>query len=128
VIIDSSVLVALVMREDGSEDLIRKMREGLQVGVAAPSLVESALVLSRRLGGNPGPLLFELLDELGVDIIAFAPEHAGAAIEAFLRYGKGRHPAALNFGDCLVYAVAKTTGEPLLYLGNDFSRTDLVTA
>lgn len=127
-IIDSSALVAVVMKEEGYEVLLQKIREEPGAGMTAPSLVETALVLSRRLRGNPERLLYELLDELGVDILAFAPEHASTAIKAFLRYGKGRHSASLNFGDCLVYAVAKSTGEPVLRLGNDFGQTDLAVA
>lgn len=124
-VIDSSVIVAIVMAEPGCERLLEQIRESAPVGIAAPAVVETALVLSHRLRGDPGPLLFELLDELEVEVIPFSFEHAKSAIAAFLRYGKGRHPAALNFGDCIVYASAAVLGEPLLFTGEDFGHTEL---
>lgn len=113
------------MAEPGCERLLEQIRESAPVGIAAPAVVETSLVLSHRLRGDPGPLLFELLDELEVEVIPFSFEHAKSAIAAFLRYGKGRHPAALNFGDCIVYASAAVLGEPLLFTGEDFGHTDL---
>lgn len=83
------------------------------------------MVLSRRLAGDPLPLLTELLEELEVEVIPFTAEHSRAAVRAFLNFGKGRHPAALNFGDCLTYSVASVANQPLLYVGNDYARTDL---
>lgn len=70
-------------------------------------------------------LLFELLTELQAEIVPFTERHAREAISAYRRYGRGRHPAGLNFGDCLSYALARVEGEPLLYKGQDFDRTDL---
>ena len=70
-------------------------------------------------------LLVRLLEEADVDIVPFGEEHWPAAVEAFRRYGKGRHPAGLNFGDCLTYATASLAGEPLLAVGDDFAQTDL---
>jgi ribonuclease VapC len=123
--LDSSALIAIVMGEPGFEGLLAKLRASAPVGLAAPALVETALVLSRRLGGNPEPLLSDLLAALEVQVIAFTREHAKLAADAFLRFGKGRHPASLNFGDCMVYAVAAAAGEPVLYVAGDFARTDL---
>lgn len=124
-VLDSSVLIAIIMAEPGSEDLLSKVRNTTPVCIAAPSLVETAMVLSRRLAGNPLPLLLELLRELEVEVVPFTAEHTRAAVRAFVTFGKGRHPAALNFGDCLTYAVASVANQPLLSVGNDYARTDL---
>jgi ribonuclease VapC len=88
-------------------------------------LLETAMVLSSRLGKDPRPVLNGLLRKMEVEVIPFTAEHYEVAMDAFERFGKGRHPAALNFGDCLTYAVARLSGLPLLYTGNDFARTDL---
>jgi ribonuclease VapC len=74
------------------------------------------------------PLLIELLSVMDVEVIPFTEAHSRAAVEAFLRFGKGRHPAALNYGDCLTYAVAATAGQPLLYVGEDFTQTGIARA
>lgn len=73
-------------------------------------------------------LLERLLDELGIDEVPFGEIHWREAVDAFRRFGRGRHPAALNFGDCLTYAAATLAGEPLLFVGEDFSRTDVERA
>jgi len=125
VVLDSSVLVAIIMVEPGSEDLLSRIRAATPVCIGAPTLVETAMVLSRRLAGDPLRLLVELLQELEVEVVPFTDEHSRAAVRAFLNFGKGRHPAALNFGDCLTYSVASVANQPLLYVGNDYARTDL---
>jgi len=71
------------------------------------------------------PLLGRILQEYAVNVVPFSQEHWAEATDAFMRYGKGRHPAALNFGDCMTYAVAKLSGQSLLAVGDDFPRTDL---
>jgi len=96
------------------------------VGAGAPTVVESALVLSSRIRRNSRVLLNEFLREAEVEIIPFTRDHYDVAIDAFERYGKGRHAAALNFGDCMTYAVARIAGMPLLFTGNDFSKTDIL--
>lgn len=127
-ILDSSALVAVVLGEPGSEAMLRKIKSAPAVGLGAPALAETLVVLARRLDGDPAPQLFELLRELDVQVISFTEEHSRVALEAYLRYGKGRHPAALNFGDCLSYATAAIAGQPLVYVGNDFAQTDLASA
>ena len=96
--------------------------------MAAPSVLEAHMVLSKYLGSETGSILNARLSELGVSIIAFTPSHADLAADAFDRYGKGRHPAALNFGDCIAYALSKSAGVPLLFVGQDFSKTDVLVA
>jgi len=125
VIVDSSALVAIVLKEPGWEDLLARIAEASAVAIGAPTLAETGAVLTARLGTQAPRLLRALIDEGDIDVVPFVEEHARAAMDAFSRYGKGRHPAGLNFGDCLTYAVAKLSGEPLLYVGNDFSKTDL---
>ncbi|WP_246258262.1 type II toxin-antitoxin system VapC family toxin [Amycolatopsis anabasis] len=93
--------------------------------VGAPSLVEATLVLVNKEGASGKLLLDSFLQRRKFDILSFGDAHWRAAQDAFRRYGKGRHPAALNFGDCLTYATAWVAGEPLLCIGNDFAQTDL---
>lgn len=83
------------------------------------------MVLTRKAGPSGRAPLAGFLDERDVLVIPFGTNHWTVAVDAFLRYGRGRHRAALNFGDCLTYATAKLAGEPLLCLGNDFALTDL---
>jgi ribonuclease VapC len=125
VIVDSSVLLAIVFRERGFERLLRAIDESPAVGVGTPTLTETAIVLYARLGDNAKGLLERLLDELGVEEIPFGELHWREAADAFRRFGKGRHPAGLNFGDCMSYAVASLAGEPLLFTGEDFRATDI---
>ncbi len=97
--------------------------------MSAPSYVETAIVMVTRSGPAALEKLDHLLADLGVEIVPFAHDEAAAAVQAYRRYGKGSgHPAGLNFGDCFTYALAKLRGEPVLYKGDDFSRTDLVSA
>jgi len=86
------------------------------------------MVLSARLRRDARPLLSAFYREVELEVIPFSQEHYEIAIEAFQRFGKGRHPAALNFGDCLSYAVARLSQLPLLCTGNDFPKTDIVIA
>ncbi len=81
-----------------------------------------------RLGSRADGLLERLLDEFNVEEIPFSELHWREAVEGYRRYGKGKHAASLNFGDCMTYAVAKLTGEPLLFVGKDFTRTDVEPA
>lgn len=124
-IVDSSAIVATLLKEPGFERLIEPITTAPVVGVGAPTLVETGIVLVARLGPAGESLLARFLQEAGVIPLQFTREHWPIAVDAFQRFGKGRHPAALNFGDCLTYAVARLAGRPLLCTGNDFARTDL---
>jgi ribonuclease VapC len=85
-------------------------------------------VLTAKMGAKAHVILSRLLQEASVTIIPFADEHWRVAVDAYERFGKGRHTASLNFGDCLTYAVARLAEQPLLFLGDDFLKTDLATA
>ena len=124
-IVDTSAVVALFLKEPGYEELFRALVEADRAGIGAPTLAETGLVLANRLGREPRPLLERFLQQFGLVVVPFGEEHWREAVRAYLRFGKGRHPAALNFGDCMTYATAKLADQPLLYTGEDFSRTDL---
>lgn len=119
------MLVAIVFREPGYEDLVATMAEASGAGVGTPSLAETGLVLAARLGRDPSPLISRMLTEFGLASVPFSEQHWSEAVRAFARFGRGRHPARLNFGDCMSYATAKVADEPLLFVGNDFAGTDI---
>jgi ribonuclease VapC len=127
-VLDTSAIISILLREPGSEELIGCISRGAIVIVGAPTVVETAIVLSAKLKRDARPIVDGFLREAEVEVIPFSREHYEIAVEAFQRYGKGRHPAALNFGDCLTYAIAYLPQFPLLAAGNDFSRTDLKLA
>ena len=134
ILLDSSALVALVAAEREAPAVFQTIVDAGSCAVGAPTLLETAMVLAkRRSGGTKGddglhgaaldlPLV---LARFEVAVLPFGQDHWPVAWAAFLRYGKGRNPAGLNFGDCLAYAVAKLSGLPLLCLGGDFPKTDL---
>ena len=127
-IVDSSAIIAILLKEPGYEPLRDHLAAAKQVSVGAPTVLESALVLSARLGRAGKTLLARFLQEAEIEVVEFAADHWTVAADAFVAYGKGRHPAGLNFGDCMTYAVAKLAEEPLLCLGDDFAATDLELA
>lgn len=124
-ILDTSAIVAIALKEPGFEGMLDKLLEASAVGVGAPTLTETAIVLSARLSSDARGLLARFLQEGSIATVPFGETHYGGAVEAWLRFGKGRHPAALNFGDCMSYATAKLAEQPLLCSGPDFERTDL---
>jgi ribonuclease VapC len=127
-IVDLSVLLAVIFREPGHEALIDRLAGAPFLASGTPTLAETGIVLTARLGSAADGLLERMLDEFGIQETAFGEVHWREAVDAFRRYGKGRHPAQLNFGDCMTYATARLTGEPLLFVGDDFTRTDVDAA
>lgn len=127
-ILDTSAIVAISLREPGYEELVRKLRSASTLGVGAPTLTKAGMVLSTRLGVEPQALLDRFLRDFGIVPVAFGEHHWREALDAFRRFGKGRHAASLNFGDCLSYAAAKLADHPLLFVGGDFSQTDIGVA
>ena len=124
-IVDSSALVAVILQEPGWERLLHAMKSADRMGIAAPTLAEAGIVLSARLKRDARPVLARFAQETGMVTLPFGESAYVVAMDAWLRFGKGRHPAALNFGDCISYATASVTGEPLLCVGQDFPQTDL---
>lgn len=127
-IVDSSAVIAILLGEPGHEPLREHITEAEWVGIAAPTMVETAMVLSSRLGPTGKTLLARFIQEAEIHVVDFTAGHWTIAADAFLRYGKGRHPAALNFGDCMSYAASTFAEMPLLFIGDDFPRTDIESA
>jgi len=127
--IDSSALVAILRKELDALLIAEAIGAENSVIVSAVTCFETSMVLAGRSRNETawGPL-DALLTRAKIAVIPFDGEQAAIAREAFLKYGKGRHPAALNFGDCAAYALAKSKGAPLLYRGSDFSKTDIISA
>jgi len=128
VTIDSSAIVAILFAEPGYLDLVDRILAADRPRVSAPTVVEASLVLAGRRRAPVAGQVDALLKELGVTVVPFGEREAEAAVAAFLRYGRGRHRAALNFGDCLSYATATVAGDDLLFVGDDFRKTDIPPA
>jgi len=127
-ILDSSAVVAVMLAEPGYERILERIGSAERVGIGAPTTVETAMVLSARWRQDARRQLLDFLREAEAEIVPFGIEHFEAAVDAFLRYGKGRHAAALNFGDCLAYATAEVAGLPLLFIGDDLAKTGIGAA
>jgi len=126
IVVDTSVVVAILQHEPDSSIWIEMFDQSSRALISVVSFVETSMVIHGR---RPDPDLREiasLLDSLGIAIVPVTPEQGETAVAAFLRYGKGRHHAGLNLGDCFSYALAKVQRAPLLFKGNDFAMTDLV--
>jgi len=127
-ILDTSAVVAILFREPGCEVLLDKLAAASNPAIGVPTLTEAAIVVSSRIKRDARALIARFLMEGSIATVPFGEDHYGIAVEAWLRYGKGRHGAALNFGDCMSYATAKLSDQPLLCTGENFSRTDLRVA
>jgi ribonuclease VapC len=128
VIVDTSVLVAILAREPGFELLDDAITRAPSCRLSAAGYVETSIVVESRGGPDARRFLESLMRRAAISIEPVTVEQALLAREAFSDYGKGRHPAGLNFGDCFSYALAKATGEPLLFKGDDFQKTDVIPA
>lgn len=127
-ILDSSAIVAVVFKEPGFETVLDKIAAADIVAIGAPTAAETAIVLQARLGRTSRGALARLLQEWDVSVVPFGDHHWQHAVDAYERFGRGHHKAALNFGDCLSYAVARLADQPLLSVGDDFAKTDLPLA
>jgi len=127
-IVDTSAIIAILFQEPGFEELINKLGRSRTLGIGMPTLAETCIVLTNRIGEQAAGMLEGFLREIDGIEIPFGEDHWREACTAYQRYGRGKHPARLNFGDCLSYSVAKLAGQPLLFVGNDFSRTDIESA
>jgi ribonuclease VapC len=127
-VVDSSVTVAILRKEPGWERLRDALLSADRCMMSAATLVEAGLVMEGRLGVGGAADLDRLVAEVQIEIVSFNARQAELARQAFRRFGKGQHPARLNFGDCLSYALARHLAEPLLFIGDDFARTDIEAA
>lgn len=124
--VDTSALAAVVFGEADAELYLAALTEHAgALRISAATLTETNIVIEARQGPAAAHDLQLLLRELGADIVPFSADHCAAATRAWQRFGKGRHPAGLNLGDCYTYALAKTDGIDLLFKGDDFSQTDI---
>jgi len=119
-------MIALIQREDPhAEHVAAALAADRSPVMAAPSVVECLIVLTSRHGPIARTVFDRVSSEINLGTVTFTADHAAAAHRAYTQYGKGRHPAALNFGDTMTYAAAKLAFEPVIAVGNDFAQTDL---
>jgi ribonuclease VapC len=126
-VLDTSAIIAILLDEPEREAFAEALETSGNRRISTVSLVEASIVIEARFGAAGIRELDLLLNEASVETVAFDQEQALLAREAYRLFGKGRHPAALNFGDCCTYALASTLGEPILYKGDDFSQTDIAS-
>ena len=127
-IVDTSALVAVLFGEADAERYEDAIARAETCRISVANLLEVFIVVESRGGTAAGQECDAFLEKAGIDTEPVLPEHAQEARRAWRRFGKGNHPAALNYGDCFAYALARTTGEPLLFKGEDFARTDIEAA
>ena len=127
-ILDTSALTAIFFREPDAEQFARMIHAADRCRIGVANFVELCMVIEGQMGAEGGRQVDIFLRRAGIEIEPLTVEQGHLARQAFLDFGKGRHPAGLNFGDCFAYALAKATGEALLFKGMDFSRTDVQTA
>ena len=124
-VIDTSALMSILKQEDDADLFATAIQRDEARLISAATLTEAGIVATVLFGQGGGGDLDELLEQSHVEAVPLTEEHSRLAREAFARFGKGRHPARLNFGDCFSYALAVASGQPLLFKGNDFSQTDV---
>lgn len=127
-IVDTSALVAVLFEEDDAELYARALARADSCRMSAATFVEAAVVVDAQTKDKGSRQFDAFIRRAGIAIEPVTEEQAHVARQAYADFGKGRHPAALNFGDCFSYALAKVTGESLLFKGNDFKKTDVVAA
>lgn len=127
-IVDSSAVLAVLLVEDDARWFADRLSETPSLRMSAATYIELVTVCDRRIGREAVADVDEIIGKARMELVPFTIEQMQWAKHARLTYGVGRHPANLNFGDCFAYALAKQTGEPLLFKGNDFARTDVVAA
>jgi len=127
-VVDTSALAAILFDEPERRWFNERIEADPTRLISAATLLESGIVIEGRSGEAGGRELDLLVHRAGFEIVPVDADQVEIARAAYRRFGRGNHPAALNFGDCFAYALAKSTGEPLLFKGDDFARTDLVSA
>ena len=126
-ILDTSAILAILFKESDAPYFARRIAAAVPCRMSVANLLEAAIVIGGR-GESAESDLDRFVDAAEIELMPVTTEQVARAREAWRRFGKGNHPAALNFGDCFAYALARTTGEPLLLKGEDFSRTDVESA
>lgn len=124
-ILDTSAVIAILRSEPASDRLLAAMLGAHERRISTATVLETCIVMHARYGDAGEREVDVFLQRLRVDVVPFTADHLHLARSAYRRFGKGRHPAALNFGDCLSYALAVALDEPLLFTGDDFRRTDV---
>ena len=127
-ILDTSPLVAILAREEDSETYIQAISRAGKCRISAGNFIELSIVIDSQFGAEVAQQSDALFRRVRIVVEPVTVEQAHLARQAFHDFGKGRHAAKLNFGDCFAYALAKITGEPLLFKGEDFKKTDVVSA
>ena len=127
-IIDTSAILAILLREPDAEHFERAITSASSRRISAATLLETTIVLEGRFGSAAGHELDAFLARAQIELDAVTPDQAQTARQAWRRFGKGNHPAGLNFGDRFAYALAEATREPLLFKGRDFALTDIPAA
>jgi ribonuclease VapC len=125
IVVDTSALTAVVLNEADAERVGAALENADRIAISATTVAECLIVAAMR---NVGPEMQRLIGELGFEVAPVTQPFAQRVARAYARWGKGVHPAALNFGDCFAYALAEERECPLLFVGDDFARTDLVSA
>jgi ribonuclease VapC len=128
IVVDTSAIIAVLYREPGLDRFVRAIAEAESCFLSAVGYFEAAMVLIGRSAPEAAMALDSFVERSAIELVPFDDEQAKQARDAFIRFGKGRHPAALNFGDCVSYALAQARGLPLLYKGDDFAKTDVISA
>ena len=128
-IVDSSAIVAILRDEPRAPMLERAIYDAAVCRISAPTFLEAAIMIDGRRNAVVSQRIADFVAAAGLVVEPFTAEHARIAREAYRQFGRGSgHPARLNFGDCFAYALARATGEPLLYVGDDFVHTDVRSA
>lgn len=127
-VVDSSALIAVLLGEPGWQQIQTRLEALQPWRISAVTLVEASMVIESRLGAAGKVQLDSLLLRIGAEVRSVDAATASVALDGWRRFGRGRHPARLNFGDCFAYALAIELGVPLLFVGDDFSQTDVVSA
>lgn len=127
-VIDTSALLAILQDESERRAFAEAIEAAGSCSMSVANLLESSLVIESRFGAEGSRDLDQLVQKARIEPVPFDTEQLAIARRAFSRFGKGRHPAGLNFGDCFSYALARHLGEPLLFAGKDFTRTDIASA
>lgn len=128
IVVDTSAIIAILYREAEFDQFVQLITDSDSCCLSAVSYFEASMVLIGRATPEAGIELDSFLERVGIEFVPFDQEQAKRARDAFARFGRGRHPARLNFGDCVSYALAQARGLPLLYKGGDFAKTDVVSA